>query len=896
MGQISEWLTPTEFASPILAQVISLLDDGDKQAFANVFQRQGVPSARQSKAPILWKGEADRSVAQALAEELSTLLVATKSGPADITTNGSKVDNTDVSTVLSKVVSTGMARLSELIRALEGLAMPGCPSFQEACSQLNPGLASHPLFEAPGVAIDRVVASSAGDTVIASQSVLADEPTVEPTPVESLEPRVTSLAEQLGDTHGPHVSAGYLQSAKTIAHESYKIAVIGTNNSDQSELVSSLTGVSLRSTGILIVNKPGQTVPRLTFNPAPYAAAIRLLKEFAPSSNVRPGRIYKAKRALDIWPSYDAAVKMPEGGQIGQISVGDQIGPVLEWKEITRLKQVAYSVKVEGAVGRTDEMTKMLNGVFKPTYTTCLSRPVYIKEDGKAYMEYGGENADSWLVTATSDRGNHGKAQMQACHQASYPFDVPDVWQCMNGQHANMLIQKSVSVEAKLRPLVQSTKAIIVKLPGFQEAWVSTQCTAQKPRRSQAELAKSLRAAISKGVPLWNAKDTAACATLYKGVAEEYADLEPRLAAAVAECEGKSTDSAKDSQGWILRRAMDATLASPGPEPEDMSTNAAPDAVLEWINQAKTTKNTNGAVDNIIGDSSDYDNRPILDALDLALKDARSKDERRSLDEKLSLERRHLESLRSWIRSFEMGLTADELSLYFKIGNARDSERWLLERIDKGQGSFEGHEDRISSRLVSFCTVHRMARRLLAYATKSRSTVLNILRGSVLADDLSHCTGQMLSDFNSYNKIEVEMTISQRFPNGLGSLSIVDLTASSSGSGFAHDEMLATYAEQVVQKADVLIVMTESCTSTKSDDFSMRLAKASSNNNVVVLDNLPQGYKKQRDTEVKKTVQKPTVALVAADHKEHVADVHGKLARQFEVSNGIKMTEFLGLC
>jgi hypothetical protein len=46
-------------------------------------------------------------------------------------------------------------------------------------------------------------------------------------------------------------------------------------------------------------------------------------------------------------------------------------------------------------------------------------------------------------------------------------------------------------------------------------------------------VAKDLRAAISKGVPLWNAGDYAGCAALYKRVAQKHAAVEPQLATAV---------------------------------------------------------------------------------------------------------------------------------------------------------------------------------------------------------------------------------------------------------------------------------------------------------------------------------------------------------------------------
>jgi WD40 repeat protein len=107
-----------------------------------------------------------------------------------------------------------------------------------------------------------------------------------------------------------------------------------------------------------------------------------------------------------------------------------------------------------------------------------------------------------------------------------------------------------------------------------------------RPQTLSEIIAKDLRAAISKGVPLWNAGDYAGCATLYKRVAQKHAAVEPQLAAAVRcrhiesppslhmlrrlstcidtdsdlittaidkqlrKASGKSTGSARDSQGW----------------------------------------------------------------------------------------------------------------------------------------------------------------------------------------------------------------------------------------------------------------------------------------------------------------------------------------------------------
>jgi len=74
------------------------------------------------------------------------------------------------------------------------------------------------------------------------------------------------------------------------------------------------------------------------------------------------------------------------------------------------------------------------------------------------------------------------------------------------------------------------------------------------------ELGRALRTVISAGVPLWNSGDFAGCAREYKRVCSQYMHADAGLAKAVSDCEGQSTGSAQDSQGWILRRAMDKCL------------------------------------------------------------------------------------------------------------------------------------------------------------------------------------------------------------------------------------------------------------------------------------------------------------------------------------------------
>ena len=85
---------------------------------------------------------------------------------------------------------------------------------------------------------------------------------------------------------------------------------------------------------------------------------------------------------------------------------------------------------------------------------------------------------------------------------------------------------------------------------------------AAKPVPTAAELGAAMREAIGVGVPLWNGDDFAGCAAVYKSVVARYMHADDSLAKAVADCEGKSTGAARDGQGWILRNAMGACLAS----------------------------------------------------------------------------------------------------------------------------------------------------------------------------------------------------------------------------------------------------------------------------------------------------------------------------------------------
>jgi hypothetical protein len=85
----------------------------------------------------------------------------------------------------------------------------------------------------------------------------------------------------------------------------------------------------------------------------------------------------------------------------------------------------------------------------------------------------------------------------------------------------------------------------------------------QHVKASPDLLVAAIRKAISTGVPLWNGGDTAGCANVYLLIGQKFAEAEPRLAEAVAKCEGRPVGSEADSQGWIMRRAFDDVLKAP---------------------------------------------------------------------------------------------------------------------------------------------------------------------------------------------------------------------------------------------------------------------------------------------------------------------------------------------
>jgi tetratricopeptide (TPR) repeat protein len=82
----------------------------------------------------------------------------------------------------------------------------------------------------------------------------------------------------------------------------------------------------------------------------------------------------------------------------------------------------------------------------------------------------------------------------------------------------------------------------------------------QAPPVTAEALGRALSDAISVGVPLWNSGNYAGCAAEYLRVVSQFQHADINLARAVRDCDGQSTGSARDSQGWILRRAMDECL------------------------------------------------------------------------------------------------------------------------------------------------------------------------------------------------------------------------------------------------------------------------------------------------------------------------------------------------
>jgi hypothetical protein len=118
----------------------------------------------------------------------------------------------------------------------------------------------------------------------------------------------------------------------------------------------------------------------------------------------------------------------------------------------------------------------------------------------------------------------------------------------------------AAAVEVEDRPLKAHIKERLKVATEKAKKKAETQGGGMAAPPTAQELGRALRTVISAGVPLWNSGDFAGCAREYKRVCSQYMHADAGLAKAVSDCEGQSTGSAQDSQGWILRRAMDECL------------------------------------------------------------------------------------------------------------------------------------------------------------------------------------------------------------------------------------------------------------------------------------------------------------------------------------------------
>ena len=119
----------------------------------------------------------------------------------------------------------------------------------------------------------------------------------------------------------------------------------------------------------------------------------------------------------------------------------------------------------------------------------------------------------------------------------------------------------------------------------------------------------AIRAAISRGVPVWNAGDHGGCTRIYLELCAQLAKEDRRLATA-AEQAGRTDDAT--AAGWLLRRAMDevvqtvdsggdldrpdgAVLAPPAGAPSgDPAGNASVPDSLEELIEMLTETNVSG--------------------------------------------------------------------------------------------------------------------------------------------------------------------------------------------------------------------------------------------------------------------------------------------------------------
>ena len=81
---------------------------------------------------------------------------------------------------------------------------------------------------------------------------------------------------------------------KKVGAKGYRVAVIGPMKAGKSTAVNTMVGISIAPKRLeamtqiatLITHAPGQDIPILEFNPAPFAAAIKMVRKVAPGAEM----------------------------------------------------------------------------------------------------------------------------------------------------------------------------------------------------------------------------------------------------------------------------------------------------------------------------------------------------------------------------------------------------------------------------------------------------------------------------------------------------------------------------------------------------------------------------------------------------------------------------------
>lgn len=97
------------------------------------------------------------------------------------------------------------------------------------------------------------------------------------------------------------------------------------------------------------------------------------------------------------------------------------------------------------------------------------------------------------------------------------------------------------------------------------------------------KMLSAIRNAIARGVPLWNAGDTAGCTAHYYEVVRAFVDTDPtgHLAYGLKKAERAAlVCPSRTSQGWLLRRAMDRVLGAAAALERAMVEEASSDAAM----------------------------------------------------------------------------------------------------------------------------------------------------------------------------------------------------------------------------------------------------------------------------------------------------------------------------